>query len=353
MKKLRTRIVNDRQSLAMLAPEWRELVRRSAHGTPFQSPEWLISWVETFAPQSLSTIEVRYQNRLVGLAPLLIYPRQAEQVLAFMGGGVSDYLEVVLESGWEQEAWEEILVSVLTLPGWTTLELTDLAPHSWLLRSGFGDYAQGHDLTSALELPENRDEFWRRLSRHQRANLRNARSRLLNAGGATIERASQETLAEFLEDLFRLHTERWSLVDEPGMLATEAVRSFHLRAAPLLLERGSLRMDRLRLKERTLAVVYSLLGEDSVFCYLQGFDPGFAYYSPGTQLMLRLIEDAIAEGRRRLDFLRGHEGYKQHWGARSESTYRIRLSRSQLADRWQVNRPARSVPGLQEITDRP
>jgi CelD/BcsL family acetyltransferase involved in cellulose biosynthesis len=303
---------------------------RSAHATPFQSPEWLISWVEAFQPQSLRTIEVRSDGRLVGLAPLLVYSRKAEQVLAFLGGGVSDYLDVIFESGREEEAGEEILAAIRAMAGWTMLELTDVRSHSPLLGTRLGDGAREHDRSSALALPESAEEFWQGLSRHQRANLRNARSRLGNAGGVRVERARKETVTEFLEDLFRLHTERWSLASEPGMLASEAVRSFHLRAAPLLTERGFLRIDRLRLKDRTLAVIYSLLGADTVFCYMQGFDPGFRYFSPGTQLMLRLIEDAIEERRRRFDFLRGQEAYKEHWGAKAEATYRIRLPRSEL-----------------------
>jgi CelD/BcsL family acetyltransferase involved in cellulose biosynthesis len=81
-----------------------------------------------------------------------------------------------------------------------------------------------------------------------------------------------------------------------------------------------------RLKNQTLAVLYSLFGESTVFCYLQGYDPEFAALSPGTYLMFAAMEDAILSGMKKFDLLRGEEGYKQHWRAQAEATYRITLT---------------------------
>jgi len=87
----------------------------------------------------------------------------------------------------------------------------------------------------------------------------------------------------------------------------------------------------LRLHGKTLAVIYSLFAHETAFCYLQGFDPEFAWLSPGTQLMYQVIGDALDHGIRRFDFLRGNEDYKQHWRPESQPTYRIRLARSSLS----------------------
>ena len=143
-----------------------------------------------------------------------------------------------------------------------------------------------------------------------------------------IERARRDTLSEFLHDLFRLHTMRWSERGEPGVLHDEQLRAFHRLAAPELLERGMLRMYRLRLKADTAAVSYALLEGDTVYCYLQGFHPALAFLSPGTLLMYSVIEDAVRSGVRSFDFLRGQEAYKQHWRADSRPTYRLALDRS-------------------------
>ena len=64
------------------------------------------------------------------------------------------------------------------------------------------------------------------------------------------------------------------------------------------------------------AAVHALLGSDRILFYLSGFDPAFRFESPGTILLGAMLEQAIAEGRREANFLRGAEAYKYAWGAR-------------------------------------
>jgi CelD/BcsL family acetyltransferase involved in cellulose biosynthesis len=181
-----------------------------------------------------------------------------------------------------------------------------------------------------LKLPHSREELLQLLSKRQRANLRNARSQLQRAGGGTVEIANQESLPEFLDDLFRLHAKRWSRLGEPGVLADESVKAFHRRAAPALLAQGILRVYRLRVEQFTAAILYTMRLRDTLFCYLQGFDPDFAHLSPGTYLIFRAMEDAMQLGVHRFDFLRGDEDYKRHWHPEPETTYRLQLSRDAI-----------------------
>ena len=46
----------------------------------------------------------REEGRLVALAPLLVYPHQGRRTVAFCGGGVSDYCDVVTDPEGEDEA---------------------------------------------------------------------------------------------------------------------------------------------------------------------------------------------------------------------------------------------------------
>jgi CelD/BcsL family acetyltransferase involved in cellulose biosynthesis len=329
--RLSARVLRRLADLQNIASDWSELFGICPEATPFQSPEWLLSWTEVFS-RDLIAIEVREGNRLIGFAPLLMYPRESERVLAFAGGAVSDYLDLLAEPGRELQILEAVCLAMEAENGWTILDLTDLPSRSVLLRpQGFQQLVGAHDSCSALVLPNNRDDLLHLFSKHQRANLRNARSRLQRAGGGRLEIATPETLPEFLDDLFRLHTARWSKAGEPGVLHEEQIRAFHRFAAPRLLRRGVLRVYRLRLKSQTIAIIYSLFQNQTVFCYLQGFDPEFSCLSPATQLMFSVMQDAVGLGMRKFDFLRGQEPYKQHWRAHREPTYRIQLPRSALA----------------------
>lgn len=339
-----TRIRRTISEVRALAPDWRERFQRS-RATPFQSAEWLLPWTEVFSPEKMLVVEVRFGERLVGLAPLLIYRRDSERVLAFMGGGVSDYLDLLIDPEYESSAIFEILIAALNLQEeWSVLDLTDLPQHSPLLApSVFKSEAREHDSCSVLRLPTTKEELLHLFSKRQRANLRNARSRLQHGGGGEVEIATRENVSEFLDELFALHGNRWSERGERGVLSDARVRAFHNSSAPRLLEAGMLHLSRLRVRERTVAVSYSLLGRETVFCYLQGFDPEFRFVSPGTQLMFSVMTDTLQLGMREFDFLRGRESYKQHWRAESKPTYRIQLSRSELSALMSSKLPASMV----------
>lgn len=315
-----------------ISAEWKEIFLRCPDATPFQHPSWLLCWIQAFQPRDLIGIEVRAGKRLIGFAALLIYPRDGERVLAFAGGGVSDYLNLVAEPGSEQLVIEQVLDAVQSIPIWTILDLTDLSGNSTLMQSALGrEHTRKHDVCYVLPLPQSTEQLVESVTKRQWSNLRNARSRTQREGEATIERATAQNSSEFLDDLVRLHTIRWNELDQNGVLSDSKLLDFHRGVAPALLKDGLVRLYRMRLNERTIAVIYAFFHRETVFCYLQGFDPKFAHLSPGTQLMFAVIEDAVTLGMRRFDFLRGEEGYKLHWRPQGEPTFRIELPREHLS----------------------
>jgi CelD/BcsL family acetyltransferase involved in cellulose biosynthesis len=328
---LSVRFLDDVGELRSLTAEWNDLYERCSDATPFQRPEWLLPWMEIFGARHWFAITIRDGSRLIGLALLLVYPRDGKKMLAFAGGGVSDYLGPLCEPGREAKVVEAMLESVVAERDWDELELTDVAAESALLKLGlFQAHIREHDSVSVLPLPEAKEQLAGIFSKRQRANLRNAASRMQRSGGGRIESASSETLAEYLDDLFRLHTTRWAQSGQPGVLGEQNIRAFHERCAPALLSRGILKIHRLKLGAQTIAVLYSLWERGTVFCYMQGFDPAYAKLSPGTQLMFAVLEEAQRQGIRKFDFLRGQEAYKEHWRARAQPTFCIAMRKSAL-----------------------
>jgi CelD/BcsL family acetyltransferase involved in cellulose biosynthesis len=329
-----TRILQSREQFTLLLPEWRELFSSSPDAAPFQGCEWLMGWIDEFRPQSLVGVEIREANRLVGFAPLLVYRRNNERVLAFAGGGVSDYLGALLKQGHEGAVVTGLLNAVHTIPDWDVLDLTDLPSGSFLVHSHeLRPYVKAHDLCFVLTLPSSSEELLHSLSKRQWASLRNARSRTQRQGGAVMQPARPGNALEFLEDLFRLHTNRWKKLGQSGVLGDPQVQQFHREVVPSLLSSGLLRLYRMRMNDCTIAVNYSFFHRQSVYCYLQGFDPEFSHLSPGMQLMFAVIEEAVRFGARRFDFLRGEEGYKLHWRPGAEPTFRVEIPRSLVPGR--------------------
>jgi CelD/BcsL family acetyltransferase involved in cellulose biosynthesis len=63
---------------------------------------------------------------------------------------------------------------------------------------------------------------------------------------------------------------------------------------------------------------------------MQGFDPAYVDFSPGMLVLEAVIRDALAEGRSRVDFLRGREKYKYAWGAQDQPTFRVIVQKPAL-----------------------
>ena len=86
---LSVRIVDNLDELAELEAEWAELWACCPRATPFQRPEWVLSWCRQFSCNTIWTPIIRREGRLVALAPWLHYRDGERRVIAFLAGGVS------------------------------------------------------------------------------------------------------------------------------------------------------------------------------------------------------------------------------------------------------------------------
>jgi CelD/BcsL family acetyltransferase involved in cellulose biosynthesis len=65
------------------------------------------------------------------------------------------------------------------------------------------------------------------------------------------------------------------------------------------------------------------------FCfYITGFDKRYATFSPGTVIVAHAIREAICNGYRVFDFLRGDEPYKFSLGAELRQTENVTIFRN-------------------------
>ncbi|HEY8564637.1 MAG TPA: GNAT family N-acetyltransferase [Beijerinckiaceae bacterium] len=304
------------EELRALAPAWRELLARCPAGTPFQSPDWLIPWFETFAPGDLATVAVSRDGGLVALAPLYRETGPLGRRLLPLGISLSDYLDVLIDPGAPRAG--EALVDALAALGldWDSLSLEELRPEAAGLTLPAGSMRDdGAAAQSACPVLPLRGTLAETLPARKLRKLRMARNRADRRGDAVIEAVAIDGAGAFLDELFRLHALRWRERGEPGVLADEKVQRFHRRALPGLIGAGLARALVARFGNEVGGAYYGFADHDRAYAYLGGFDPAFAYESPGTLLVGHAIEDAVSAGCTEFHFLRGQEAYKYEWGA--------------------------------------
>lgn len=332
--KLTTRILEQVDEIRALVPEWNELFSRCRHATSFQRSQWLMPWMETYRPDQPLFIEVRDNDRLVGLAPCLVYRHEHERILGFAGGGVSDYLDALIDRDFAREvllAFGKTLKE--TCGSWDRASFTDLQETSTWLHHGWAEWEinkQAHSICPVIHFVKKCRQLTDVVPKRQLRNLRNARARLARESHAEMKIADKDSLESILESLFCLHDKRWKFRTSAGALADNTVRAFHRKAAPLLLADGILRLYGLHIDGRIVASLYALVENDVTYCYVQAFDPDYSFLSPGTLVLGAVMEDAIRAGAHRIDLLRGEESYKYAWGAREAWSYRCTI---RLGDR--------------------
>jgi CelD/BcsL family acetyltransferase involved in cellulose biosynthesis len=158
-------------------------------------------------------------------------------------------------------------------------------------------------------------EFMASRSRRVRKRVR-GKSRRLSECCGPIDFHLAETPTEALEalsELMRLHQARWVGKGHPGAFADPAVLRFHQALVPAALADGHVRLNTLRDSSRTVAVAYDFRIGRNDQAYLTSFDPEYADLSPGLLLRHCAIEQAIADGAGRFDYLEGDEPHKAEW----------------------------------------
>ena len=301
-----------------LVPEWQALWQRVSSATPFQSPEWLLSWWSFFGNGAPLVLTAREDGRLIGVLPLYRHDEPECCKLLPMGIALSDYLDALMEPDRCGLA-AALLGSLAELPRWEECYVPDLPPRAALLAAQCPaqliEYRGTGETCPVLALPSAVAELRKVVPRKTLRDLRQARRRAAAAGEVEAIRADASIVSEFMQDFFRLHESRWQPIAGHGVFADPVVRDFHLTAAQRMLDAGMLRLYVLRVGNSTAAAYYGFTAKRTAYAYLSGFDPEFAELSPGTQIVAHAIEEAVQEGAQEFHFLRGGETYKYAWGA--------------------------------------
>ncbi len=331
---MRVERFSDWDSLGIGEVGWNRLVERCRAPVPFATWQFQTTWYRAFAPGPLSLLAVQDgAGEWVGLLPLCETSSPDGPVLRLVGGtDVADYLDLIAVAGREEEVWKALLPVLADGPG-RGLDLRPV-PAASLTPGLLTTLAESAGLTCrveveercpVVELPGTWDGYLAGLSGKDRHELRR-KLRRAEAGGPRVEVARTPAAMAVLMDAFiALH--RRSKVGKARFM-DEPMEVFFRDLGGALAHAGLAALWMLWLEERPAAALFCLEQAGTVSLYNSGFDPEARALSPGVVLIARTIEDAIARGFRRYDFLRGEEPYKYGFGAVPTEVLRVTLERA-------------------------
>jgi CelD/BcsL family acetyltransferase involved in cellulose biosynthesis len=330
---LRVEEVNTPEGLEALRPEWSALWERSPTATPFQSPEWLLPWWRHFGGEGLWTLVLRREGRLVGLAPFFIYtdPESGIRQMTLVGNGISDHLDLILDPEVKGEGGAAVLAHLAKRgDAWDTCDFRDLPAGSPLLGmwlpDGMAGEVEEEEPCPTLALPDTEARLAEVVPGKLLGTLCYRRRRAEKLGEVRFKMAGEESAEELFGALLRLHGARWAVRGEEGVFSEPGVDTFHREVLAGFLARGWLRLHALCIAGRVVAVHYGFVAKGRGYSYIGGFDPESEKVSPGGLVVEHAIREALREGAREFDFLRGREPYKYAWGAVDRPQYRRRMS---------------------------
>lgn len=314
------------EGLHAIRQEWDRLLEACPDSTPFQSYEWLVAWWKRFGQGRLMTLAMRVAGRLCGLAPLYVYNGE----VLFIGSGISDYTGVLLEPSIEVLGAEALFNHMAGCGGWSLCRLQELRPSCVLLGvkppDGLRAVLVPGEICLCVDLPPTVEAFRKRHGRTGGCGSKKAWRRLATKGMKVEIAVNEAEAVSFMDTLFRLHSRKWEAAGKSGVLQGPEIRAFHEEAALGFQKKGMLRLYRMVLEGRDLAVFYGFVHRNRLYAYLMGYDPVFSKLSPGILMLLSVAEDCITQGVQGIDFLRGGEKYKYDWAPKETRNYTLLIT---------------------------
>jgi CelD/BcsL family acetyltransferase involved in cellulose biosynthesis len=324
---------SDWDALGIGEAGWNRLVERCRAPVPFATWQFQTTWFRAFAPGPLHLLAAQDgSGEWAGVLPLYETTTPDGPVLRLVGGtDVADYLDLIALAGREEEVWKAMLPALADLP-WRSVDLRPVPAASatpglvasLAASAGLACRVDVEDRCPLIDLPETWDGYLAGLSGKDRHELRR-KLRRAEAGRPRVEVArNSAAMAVLMDGFVALH--RRSKVGKARFM-DDSMEAFFRELGSLWAAAGLAALWMLWLEERPAAALFCLEQAGSVSLYNSGFDPDARAMSPGVVLIARTIEDAIARGFRRYDFLRGEEPYKYGFGAAPTEVVRVTVER--------------------------
>lgn len=347
MSGLAIKKVTDIAEFESLRDVWGRLLAESGDRNIYLTWEWLFTWFKHYGgDRKLSLTLIEDETKVIGIIPLMSsrykFGPTRLNILENIGSTFPDYSGAILT-----ERKEEAVTAFLTylqdekIDGNTALIISQIPQDSQFLSllrkqsSSFSDSLILHDrvITTCpyLPLPMTSDEYLHSLRRKRRGNLRRTLQSLQKSYNAEFKKhAPSGNLKEEMQLFFELSEKRWGTEHTANKSAQQKSREFCLDLATVFEQNNWLDLSFLFADGKAISVVFGFEYNDRFYYANQTIDPAYSKYSPGSLHLLRLIPEAIENGVKEFDFLKGDEAYKFLWARLTRDNTQIILARKSL-----------------------
>lgn len=303
---------------------WKKF-QETAELTPFQRFEWLRHWYCSFSNGRIEpfVVLVYEAGRLVLIAPLAIETGYLTRRLIWLGHSVNDHNAPIVDAEWLAQLDGQRASRLWRL----ITRHAERVDYLHLIRSPgelagscnpfLGDAPQAYSSDSHyLRLAGDWPAFYSRLrGAKSRRRLREKANRLAKIGPVRLRRVrGTQELSTVISRLLVWKTDK---LDDRGSRNPFADGRMQQLLCDFAVEHPDSDMLRIYVMEvggRPVAATVALIHDGVFNFFIPAFDDtGIRNCSPGTIMLVKLIELSARAGYSKFDFSLGDEGYKEEW----------------------------------------
>lgn len=295
-----------------MAAEWHRLAAGAVEANPFFDADFLLPAMRGFAPAGVKLLTVRNgEGTLLALAPVRTHHLAVAVPTATVWAHDYGPVGAPLIDAESPEAAAALLRALtatgrvavfpyLPLGGEAASALVGAAIRA---RMPIG-LASRHE-RAMIQQGEVEGDIRRSLPTRRRKEFARQMRRLGELGAVTIETVSDtaQVRAGF-EEFLALEARGWKGQGGTALASSDATRRFAVEIVSRLSAIDCCRISAIRVDDRAVAMLVTILSGATAFSWKIAFDEAFARFSPGAQLMLEAAEALLGEeGIERIDSL--------------------------------------------------
>ncbi len=324
-----------------LKSSWQHLFATAGINSPFLSWEWMFAWWQVYCPQlsaaKLSIFCAYEDDALAAILPLFYHKKKNLAYVQLLGTEFesSDYLDIICAEEKKADFFDLFFSDTLVL---ATLKAADIltfnnVKEDAVLYRGKNQLAKKlrsrvferrTSVCPYINLPQSLDDLFKSLSKNMRSGLKRQRNKLNRNENIQVELVKDEgEVQEAIRHLFNLHSMRFEQKEMATKFIYERRGKFHETIAKVFLLKSWLQFYLIKDNDNPIGALYCYRLNGTMMYMQGGFDPDYAKFALGNQIILRAISDAIEANMHTFDFMRGNEDYKKKWTDKSIFLYTL------------------------------
>jgi CelD/BcsL family acetyltransferase involved in cellulose biosynthesis len=319
-------VVREVTHLERIKNEWTRFASSLERVTPFQLPEWQLTWWRHFGCGKLHVMLFRSVDSMVGVVPCYLHEDQGRRSMKLIGSGISGYLEPPIAAKQRAEIANLLKGHLLANTAWDSCDWRDVAPNSPLAGLQLGEKFKSETTPdnecSEIPIQGTFQQYWEGRSFSLRRNFLKYLDKSGFADRPRFEVVMQAD-PEFVNAVIRFEGGQ----AESFALAHGGAPAFISELAGVLDKADMLRLFGLRYNRKIAAVTLAFAYRNTLYAFAGGHDPEFEVEGLGRLLLFETLRHAFEQRYRAWNFLRGNEAFKVLWGAQVSPTARILIER--------------------------